>query len=221
MSTPNELKKLEFRVALLERAFTYASGQISELTAALASLPGGSKQAEQVSPEPIAITADSVAPFGAGFYRREEDNTGRPFRWTGRSDHFELRLGINRNVPWSFSIEVRPNPNVPLETLRAFVDYNEIALEIDAGRRVLRGTLPARGFGNQAVLTVFMPNTFRPSDLDPKSKDTRTLGLAFYGLTLAPVISGTGEGIQKAAATNGMDVLPEGETPTATATVDG
>jgi hypothetical protein len=200
MSTPDELRSLEFRVGMLERAFTSASSQLRELTAALANLARQSGSAsDQPPPKPVSAEPDSVAPFSAGFYRREEDNTGRAFRWTGRNDHFEFRLGLNRNLPWSFAMELRPNGNVPAAKLRAFVDYVEVPVEVDAAGRFVRGTIPVREFGGIAILTFFLPKTFRPNDLDPNSKDARTLGLAFYGLKLEPaaaveaeVINGAG-----------------------------
>jgi hypothetical protein len=185
VNNPEEFKKLEFRVALLERAMTGASMQIRELTAALATFVRHSPK-DHRPPAPVAVDPDSVAPFSAGFYRREEDNTGRSFRWTGRGDHFEFRLGIDRNVQWAFAIELRPNPHVPAAKLRAFVDYAEIPIEVDAVGRFVRGAIPVREFGSLVTLTFFLPNTFQPSGLDPKSKDSRTLGLAFYSLKLEP-----------------------------------
>ena len=180
-----ELRNLEFRVALLERAMTGASAQIRELTAALADLVRPSRK-DRPPPVPVTVDPDSVAPFSAGFYRREEDNTGRAFRWTGRGDHFEFRLGLDRNVQWSFAMELRPNVQVPAAKLRAFVDYAEVPLEVDSVGKFVRGAIPVREFGSLMTLTFFLPKTFKPSDLDPNSKDGRTLGLAFYGLKLEP-----------------------------------
>jgi hypothetical protein len=185
VNNPDDLRKLEFRVALLERAMTGASAQIRELTAALGTFVRLSPK-DHRPPAPVTVDPDSVAPFSAGFYRREEDNTGRAFRWTGRGDHFEFRLGIDRNVQWSFAMELRPNVQVPAAKLRAFVDYAEISVEVDAVGRFVRGAIPVREFGSLVTLTFFLPNTFQPSGLDPNSKDSRTLGLAFYGLKLEP-----------------------------------
>jgi hypothetical protein len=185
VNNPDDLRKLEFRVALLERAMTGASAQIRELTAALGTFVRLSPK-DHRPPAPVTVDPDSVAPFSAGFYRREEDNTGRAFRWTGRGDHFEFRLGIDRNVQWSFAMELRPNVQVPAAKLRAFVDYAEISVEVDAVGRFVRGAIPVREFGSLVTLTFFLPNTFQPSGLDPSSKDSRTLGLAFYGLKLEP-----------------------------------
>jgi hypothetical protein len=118
-------------------------------------------------------------------------------------------------------MEVRPSPNVPSELLRVFIDYLEVPVEVDATGRSIRGTIPAREFGGQAVLTVFLPKTFRPSDLDPKSKDTRTLGLAFYELKLTPVVAVGAGGLGSSRLPAGMGVLVEAEQPGGTAIADG
>src|SRR5205814_6128015 len=103
--------------------------------------------------------------------------------------------------PWSFVMELRPNVHVQAALLRAFVDYVEVPIEADAAGRFVRGTLPVREFGSLATLTFFLPKTFKPSDSDANSKDSRTLGLAFYGLKLEPALAGAVDSL------NGTEVL--------------
>ena len=190
MVAANTPEYLEFRVTLLERSLTDAMARIGELTEAVGGLaklaPGGQQQ----TPSSIEIDADGVAPFAGGFYRREEDSEGRPFRWTGRTDFFEIRIPADRNFEWAFTLEVKSNAHVNASSLRAYVDYAEVPVEVEAGKYV-RGTLPRRPFSGMATLTFYLPVKFVPSAVDPKVKDARTLGLIFYGLRLEPNIGAT------------------------------
>ena len=185
MVAANTPEYLEFRVTLLERSLTDAVARIGELTEALAGMaklaPGGRDEA----PSPIDIDADGVAPFAGGFYRREEDSEGRPFRWTGRTDFFEFRVAADRNFEWAFTLEVKSNPHVSASSLRAYVDYVEIPVTVESAKFV-RGILPRRAFSGMATITFYLPTKFVPSVVDPRIKDARTLGLAFYGLRLEP-----------------------------------
>lgn len=186
MSPSADAGNLEFRVGLLERSLADAKLRIGELTQALAATAKLPSQGEVPTPQPIVVDADSVAPFVAGFYRREEDNEGRAFRWTGRADFFEFRFALDRNIEWTYALEVRPNIHVDVAMLRAFVDYAEMPFQLEAGGRQVRGTLPVRNLSATAVLTFYLPGKFVPSEKDAASKDMRALGLIFYRMTLEP-----------------------------------
>jgi hypothetical protein len=101
-------------------------------------------------------------------------------------------------------MELRQNTHVQAALLRAFVDYVEVPIEADGSGRFVRGAVPVREFGSLATLTFFLPKTFKPSDLDANSKDTRTLGLAFYGLKLEPALASAVDSV------NGAEVLSSG-----------
>jgi hypothetical protein len=176
-----DARDLTIRLLLAERAIAESAARIAELTGALAALGGitPSSAAGQV----IVVDADAVSPFSLGFYHREFDKLGRPFRWTGKSDVFEIRLRLNRNVPWTFTMEVQANPNVDTKRLRGFVDYVEIPVATDDGGKILSGMIPERYFGTMATLTFLLPNTYVPSVVNPGAQDHRTLGLIFYELS--------------------------------------
>lgn len=188
MNNLEDIGTLEFRVALLERAFTSANTQIRELTTTLAKVTNLSPK-DDAAPQALSVNPDSIAPFSAGFYSREGDPEGRAFRWTGPGDHFEFRLGLNRNLPWSFVMEVASNEHLHASRLRAFVDYVEVPTQVDPAGAFVHGEIPVREFGTVATLTFFMPNTFRPSQTEPGSKDSRSLGLVFYHLRLDPALA--------------------------------
>jgi len=170
---------LQERLAIAERAIADSAARITELTRALgeiAQAPGS----DVLQSHPITIGADTVSPFCIGFYQREFDAADRPYRWTGRGSLFELRFPVNRNLAWDFSMELQQNAHVDIGRLRGYVDYLEIPLEIVTSGNVVRGTVPARPLGRQAVLTFLLPNLFVPNQINPESADTRTLGLVFY-----------------------------------------
>ena len=175
-----EARELKIRLALAERAIAESASRIAELSCALAEFTG----VEQRSGASAAIflDADSVSPFALGFYNREFDKLGRPFRWTGKSDIFEIRLRLNRNAPWTFAMEVQANPNVDTRNLRGFVDYIEVPIEADEAGKFVTGSIPERYFGMTATLTFLLPNTYIPSIVNPSVQDNRTLGLIFYEL---------------------------------------
>jgi hypothetical protein len=83
-------------------------------------------------------------------------------------------------------MELQQNAHVDVGKLRGYVDYIEIPLEISASDAAVRGIIPARPFGRQAVLTFLLPNLFVPNQTNPESGDTRTLGLVFYELRATP-----------------------------------
>jgi hypothetical protein len=177
-----ETRDLTLRLLLAERAIAESAARIAELTGALAQLTEVTQPSVAADVPPVVVDADAVSPFALGFYQREFDKLGRPFRWTGKSDLFEIRLRLNRSAPWSFALELQPNPNVDTRKLRAFVDYIEIPVAIDDAGKTVSGAIPERYFGTAATVTFLLPNTFVPSTVNPAVQDNRALGVIFYEL---------------------------------------
>lgn len=185
MSGSDQTDRLEFRVRLLERSVADAAARLGELARSISEANGGLGIA---APEQtIVIDADGIAPFASGFHARELDASGRPFRWTGGDDFFEMRLFADRNLPWTFELTVMPNPHVDVKGMRAFVDYVEVPVEVDAPCERVTGSLPVKPFSTLTTVTFYLPSHFVPSQLDPSSPDHRSLGVVFYGLRLDPV----------------------------------
>lgn len=178
---------LQERLAIAERAIADATARIDELSQAVGEIAQTSA-GDEISQKPLAIGADTVSPFSLGFYQREYDAADRAYRWTGRGNFFELRIRLNRSFAWDFSMELQQNAHVDIGRLRGYVDYIEIPLEVSASDAVVRGAIPARPFGRQAVLTFLLPNLFVPNQINPESGDTRTLGLVFYELRAVPTL---------------------------------
>jgi hypothetical protein len=176
---------LAFRVGLLERAISESRSQLDELRKAVVGAKNGCPSDEQNRAQLVQIDADAVAPFAAGFYFKETDAHGRPYRWTGRSDFFELRFYLNRDVSWTFELEFMANPHVDVNLMRAFVDYAEVPLT-PGETGIIRGPVPTRPLCNFATITFYLPSRFVPRQLDPSSDDGRSLGIVFYRLSLRP-----------------------------------
>ncbi|HLY04351.1 MAG TPA: hypothetical protein VKR31_01245 [Rhizomicrobium sp.] len=185
MSGSNQTDRLDFRVRLLERSAADTAARLGELTRSIAGGNGG--PGITAPEETIIIDADGIAPFANGFHARELDASGRPFRWTGGDDFFEMRFFANRSIPWTFELTVMPNPHVDVKGLRAFVDYVEVPVEVDAACERITGSVPVKPFSTLTTMTFYLPAHFVPSQLDPASPDNRSLGVVFYGLRLDPV----------------------------------
>ncbi|HEY3638822.1 MAG TPA: hypothetical protein VGK90_11795 [Rhizomicrobium sp.] len=182
MQNSSTEEELSFRVGLIERVVADQGRRLGDLTHALFV----NNDADRAPPETIVVDADSVSPFAAGFHFRETDGAGRPYRWTGRGDFFELRLKIDRNIEWDFELDLRGNDHVNIATLRVFADYVEIPVSFANPSYHVVGTIPAKAISDLAVLTFYLPIHFVPSKLDPQSADHRTLSAVFYALTLVP-----------------------------------
>lgn len=185
----SQYAELEFRVKVLEQGMAEAVARIGELAQALAEKEGIGRAGNVAGSQSVILDADAVSPFAAGFHAREIDASGRPFRWTGGDDYFELRFFLNRNLAWTFEMQLMSNPHVDLMQLRAFADYGEVPVEIDASGAHVRGLIPPKPFSNLITLTFHLPSCFVPSQLDAASPDNRSLGVVFYGLKLDPSVN--------------------------------
>lgn len=189
MSKLGSVADLQERLEIAERAIADAAARISELTHAIGEIASVPEEGGNFcQAKPIIVGADTVSPFFLGFYQREYDSADRPYRWTGRGNLFELRFPVNRSFGWDFSMELQQNAYVDTGALRGFVDYLEIPLSIALPEAIVRGTVPPRPFGRQAVLTFLLPNLFVPNQINPESTDTRTLGVVFYDLRAVPTL---------------------------------
>jgi|HubBroStandDraft_2_1064218.scaffolds.fasta_scaffold40662_2 hypothetical protein len=176
----------ETRLALAERAIAEMASRLDELTAALAEAAQLKNSVEGTDETEILISADDISPFAAGFYQREHDRADRAYRWTGRGDFFEIRFNLNRNIEWSFAVEISPNSYVNMFALRAFADYIEIPIELQDGGRFIQGTIPRKFFCSAVTLTFHLPGSFVPNLVDPMSSDSRSLGVVFYEMRVTP-----------------------------------
>lgn len=186
MSKLSDGNNAEMRIALAERAIAEMAARISELTVALANVAQLKSSADGAVEEDIIIGADEISPFTTGFYQREHDRMDRPYRWTGRSDLFEMRFKVNRNIEWTFTIEGSANPNIDIFALQAFVDYVKVPVEIQEHGKFIIGTIPQKLFSNIVTLTFSLPGSFVPNLIDPMSSDARKLGIVFYELRATP-----------------------------------
>jgi hypothetical protein len=186
MSKSDGRDHAEVRLALAEKAIAQMTVQIDELSAALAQVAQLKDLEARESTREIVIGAEAISPFTTGFHQCEYDQANRPYRWTGRGKYFEFRFRINRNIEWTFAIELQRNSHVNTSGLCGSVDYIEVPLEVRGNGKFIVGTIPRKTFSNVAVLTFYLPSTFVPKLVDPATTDVRTLGLIFYELKVTP-----------------------------------
>jgi hypothetical protein len=165
---------LEARITLLERRLQFIS---DELAAALASAlpddqrvtPAGKEspasptaRATKAVASPFPATAhlhpEDISPFAVGFYEREYDESGRPFRWTGNGPICEFRFFVDRSADRPFRMNIGADAPGVLAGLAGFVDYAPISLAIDRDgqSRFVRGVVPKRQHTRLAVVTFLL-----------------------------------------------------------------
>jgi hypothetical protein len=163
----------------------YLSSEMADLRIAVTALQGArcGGVAAGVA-RSVFFDADEVGPFERGFYEREFDGNGRPFRWTGQGEFVEFRFFIDRNAACRFVINAHLYGGADLGPVRAFVDYTAVPIEIayrgDAA--TLSGEIPPCPFATRATLTLWSPARWVPA-----AGDERTLWFAFYDLAAGPV----------------------------------
>jgi hypothetical protein len=173
---------------MLDMALTklqYLSTELADLRAAVTALHGARNNAMATSvPQSVFFDADEVGPFERGFYQREFDGNGRPFRWTGQGEFIEFRFFIDRNVACRFAINAQLYGGADLGPVRAFVDYSAVPIEIDyhGDAATLTGEIPPCPFATRATLTLWSSSRWVPA-----AGDERTLWFAFYDLAAGPV----------------------------------
>jgi hypothetical protein len=163
------------RIAMLERRLQALTRTVLEMRNAAPSADGLAAH--------VVVEPDSQRELAIGFHEREHDDTGHPFRWAGRTDHFELRFHLDRFAARPFRMLGQFAAGVAPETLRGFVDYRSIKLKIEpqggrgGGRVVVSGRIPADPLGGATTLTFHCP-----AAASPNPADLRRLSFAFVRL---------------------------------------
>jgi hypothetical protein len=182
--TPDDLNEAYFRLTMAERAINDLRVRVSELSQRLAALSG---QKSAFPSAAFRIDAKQTLEFFEGFYPCEQDGNSQPFRWTGKSEFFELRLHLDRNNEWHFRMNIRFPQQLRAPKVLAFADFIPIAIEVDTAAGVISGMVPKQPFSNRVSLTFHCDQHFIPRAVDPGSLDDRKLALSFYDIRFVPV----------------------------------
>jgi hypothetical protein len=213
MATATDDRRVERM--MLDMAVTkiqHLSAELADLRAAVTALQGARRgTAAACVPRTVFFDADEVGPFERGFYQREFDGNGRPFRWTGQGEFVEFRFFIDRNVAYQFTISGQLYGGADLGPVRAFIDYSPVPVETayrgDAA--TLTGEIPPSPFATRATLTLWSPSRWVPA-----AGDERTLWFAFYDLTAKPVAEATVAAAPEAAAPEAAEPNPDADAAT-------
>jgi hypothetical protein len=144
------------------------------------------------TPQPVyssRVDIDAASAFldAVGFHALELDPKGAAFRWSGPQRQFSFHLFVDRSRPAAFVLSFDGlYAESPVETLRGFVDGEEIALSFGRAGDVIeaRGEAPSRSEGGGTTLTFLVPRLASPGDRG--LNDRRQLGLSFRRLVIAP-----------------------------------
>jgi hypothetical protein len=128
----------------------------------------------------LVIEPDSQLELASGFYLREWDGDGTPFRWAGRADHFEFRFFLDRRSARPFKMSGIFAPGITAD-LSGFVDYRPIPMKTQRGEGMAEivGRIPADPLTTGVTLTFVCPSVRSPT-----AQDTRRLSFAFTKLAV-------------------------------------
>jgi hypothetical protein len=159
------------RIALLERRLQSLAALVLETRT-----PRGPGEPRS---DRVEIEADDQGELASGFHHREHDAAGNPFRWAGKSAHFELRFHIDRCSARPFHMLGKFVSGLRTDQLRAYVDYRPIPLRTEHRGPMtwVSGLLPADPLGGATTLTFHCPPVPAPGQLDQ-----RLLSFAFVRL---------------------------------------
>jgi hypothetical protein len=171
------------RLIVLER-------RVAELTALVEAMRGAAPAVCSVGlPRALELSADDMSSFGVGFYAREYDQHGTPFRWTGHGEFFELRFVLDRSGPRRVELRLRAPRATSLEPLSVFVDYAEVetTVAIDGQHVALSCVAPAAACAGRIVVSVYAPNTAIVDDTAP-ARAGRPVGVMFYSASVTSIV---------------------------------
>ena len=135
----------------------------------------------------LVITADFPLSADNGFYELEYDQQGKTMRWTGLSDSFFFDLCFDRIKEKKIVLEVlSPLSEQNIQQMQCFVDNRETKLFISEEQVPWQVTalIPANSSVTNTKISFVVPELIKPCDIDPDQKDTRNLGVVFYGLSI-------------------------------------
>ena len=187
-----ELARLEASIAALRGKFERLDAKFRMLQAALLERDILVATGEAISelPNEQVIGADHLLDAADGFYGLEHDPEGRPFRWTGPTLQFRFTLYVDRTAPrrlevsflWACDPEMFP-------AIQCFVDRKALPVRYtnDGATHRLIVDVSARTTADPGATTVIcvLPKVISAKQMDPKSQDNRTLGVAFRELRIA------------------------------------
>lgn len=186
MSTP-PIELIEARLILLEHKLQLLGQEVSEALSNRTSHPqepsAGVELESNFSSE-VAFDADSLSQFSFGFYEREYDSSGDPFRWTGNGPLCELRFFVDRGADRLFRMNTGITEDAILTSLKGFVDYTPIPLAVERKGKVrfVTGIVPKRHYTRLAVMTFLLGGAMIKKKGKNKNSDYQWLGFRFYSL---------------------------------------
>jgi hypothetical protein len=185
------LESLTDELLRLHRACAALQARLSalEVTQTIQDRIAPSEKLAAVTALPKKITIDAAfsLPAEAGFHTLEYDRQGAPFRWTGPEPSFRFELMLNRTAPADLKLRYsQVFADIQDYEIPCFVDGAEIEITQVAvdGEFELHGVIPPREGGGGTVLTFVCPTP--SAEEAAMSGDTRSLGLAFRWLKVAP-----------------------------------
>lgn len=148
-------------------------------------------QATSQADRPRSLYFDFDAPTGTGWYRAETSGDGTTFQWMS-NDEAALQFTISARD--TLEVVFRVVNGLPDMTDALQLTVNGLLIPLDHSGDRFSGVIPQEILTtqpNNLNLVFRVPSVSRPSDLDPNSTDTRTLGAAFDWLIVRPLADHT------------------------------
>jgi len=132
----------------------------------------------------MRVTADNQDALLDGFYRLESDGHGGPFRWTGPSRAFRIRVAIDRRLDFQGAlILLGSESKLNLSNIQCNVDGTDVELEQNSKTYKYSFRLPRRRSPAPTLFEFITRETISPIRFGAVVDD-RKLGVIFSELVL-------------------------------------
>ena len=142
------------------------------------------------------LKIDATAPLASenGFHQLEYDANSHPYRWTGSDNAFFFELALDRSTPLVFELRcIEAGRMKAIAGIQASIDGMPITASTSTkdGIATIKGTIPSTDNSGYTRIEFSVSDMLVPATINPDGGDQRRLGVAFFDLSIAPLIQAT------------------------------
>jgi len=138
-------------------------------------------------PQKVTFGAEMYIPNGMNFHELKYDKEGKAVRWTGPGKEFEFDLNFDRSETKTGRLTVGYTSDLKdIDSFPCYIDNESIPIQINKKGHFLEVSfkIPKININRSSNIKFVSPVLHQPSKIDPKSNDSRILGVRFYKLEI-------------------------------------